>query len=260
VIGSGSQGIVFSARRARDDRAVAVKVIPLHSNDQRLRLARELELHRDLAHPALLTFDTAGELPDSPAAWFETELCRGSVLDLLNHAAAPLPAADACRIVLDALDGLVYLHDRGVVHRDLKPSNLLIRTSDRVVIGDLGLAKLLARPPISAADTFGGTAAFAAPEQLARFRDVTVASDVWSMAATLYFLRTLELPRDQAADQDEFTAARDNPVVPIAERWPGVPGRLASCIDRALSPHIKRRPGHARELQDALVGTLSGVL
>ena len=94
---------------------------------------------------------------------------------------------------------------------------------------------------------------FAPPELLFEHAQPQVSSDVWSIAATLYFLLTLELPRDEYARQSRLEAARDNPVVSIAMRRPDLPPRLARCIDAALSSEAHARPRDAGHLLDQLM-------
>jgi serine/threonine protein kinase len=185
--------------------------------------------------------------------WLEMELCKGSLLDVMTERDAPMEPDEACRYVLDALEGLAYLHGRGIVHRDLKPGNLLVKRDGRIAIGDLGIAKsLLEAGQLSATGLAGGTTRFAPREQLLDFKRVPYASDVWSMAATLYFLLTLELPREEYADQSDLEAALENPIVPILDRRPELPEPLARCIDRALSPEVADRPRDGAELRAAL--------
>ncbi|HEY0985825.1 MAG TPA: serine/threonine-protein kinase [Kofleriaceae bacterium] len=258
VIGRGSQGTVFRARRHGDPRTVALKVVPLlgGSRDGK-RVQRELDLMQRFHHPALLRNQAHGVLPDGTALWFETELYRCSLLDLVSEVDAPLALEQACSMVLRALEGLAFLHAMGVVHRDIKPSNLLLGEDDRVVIADFGLAKSLSElGQLTSTGKAAGTVRFAPPEQLVDFKRAPPASDVWSMSATLYFLLTLELPRDEYAGQSELDAALENPIVPLAERCPGMAGPIADCIDRALSSDIDLRPRNGAALRDELSAAL----
>lgn len=242
VLGRGGQGTVFRAQRLRDRDTVALKVVPLLDAEHARRIERGLELERSLHHKRLLTARASGVVGNGSAMWIETELCRGSVLDMLDERGAALPVPLACQCVLDALDGLAYLHAHGAVHRDIKPGNLLLRDNRDVVIADFGLAKGVAQPGLTPGWIAAGTLHFAAHEQLEDFRSAGPASDVWSMAATLYFLLTLELPRDQYAGQSDLVAALDNPSTVIRHWAPDLPIALADCIDGALSREVARRP------------------
>ena len=46
------------------------------------------------------------------------------------------------RYFCQLIDGLEYLHSKGVVHKDIKPSNLLIGTDDILKISDFGVAEV----------------------------------------------------------------------------------------------------------------------
>lgn len=258
LLGHGSQGSVFRAVRERDGLAVALKVLPL-LGDPALRRGAvdEIEIMKRFRHPRILHLEAHGELPDGGGLWLEIELCKRSVEDALADRVAPLPVKDACEIVLQALEGLAYLHDTGTWHCDLKPGNLLLRTDDSVAIADFGIARQLGRTSRWTGPV--GTARFAPPEQLGPNRQTSPAADVWSMAATLYFMLTLELPRDEYAGQDEIQAAVSNPVVPITERWPAAPPPLAACIDRALSADPRMRPSDGGMLRNALITAFESV-
>ncbi|XP_039198591.1 eIF-2-alpha kinase GCN2 isoform X1 [Crotalus tigris] len=44
------------------------------------------------------------------------------------------------RLFREILDGLAYIHEKGMIHRDLKPVNIFLDSEDQVKIGDFGLA------------------------------------------------------------------------------------------------------------------------
>lgn len=249
LLGRGAQGAVFRARRP-DGAQVALRVIPL-ADPARCRLVRaRLDALLRIEGPAVLHWPAHGLLAGDAGIWIEMELFRGSVLDLLSETDAPLSWPEALRIGVDAAAALGTLHRAGVVHGDIKPSNLLLREGGGVVIADLGLAACLSDPwtPPDARST----PRFVAPELLAG-GPPRPTSDVWSLAATLYFLLTLELPREEHAGQSPLEAARRNPIVPLRARRPDIPGAIGRCIDRALSPLLDRRPRDARTFREALV-------
>lgn len=50
--------------------------------------------------------------------------------------------ADAKRFFHQLMNGVEYLHNKGVAHRDLKPENLLLDERDNLKISDFGMATM----------------------------------------------------------------------------------------------------------------------
>jgi two-component system NtrC family response regulator len=260
MLGRGDRGTVWKAIRTLDDRVVALKVLPLRGGRaQRERIERELDAVRRLDHPGIVSYDHRGALPGDTGLWLDMELCRGSALDLVSASGAALALDQAGPLVWQALDALEYLHNRGIVHRNLKPSNLLVRANGSVAIGDVGLVNPAPRTGEPDRSDAVGTVRFTPHEQLVGHDHAQLRSDVWSIAATLYFLLTLDAPRDEYAGQSELEAALNNPVVPIAERWPGAAKLgedLARWFDRALASDVWLRPKDCAELRAGLAAAL----
>lgn len=49
---------------------------------------------------------------------------------------------DAKRFFNQLMNGVNYLHNKGVAHRDLKPENLLLDEHDNLKISDFGMATM----------------------------------------------------------------------------------------------------------------------
>ena len=184
------------------------------------------------------------------------EYCQGgSVTDLMNNNRGKLDLYTATYIILQVLDGLIYASSvpvlskiadgstkevKGIVHRDIKPGNILLSdTSYRPVvkIADFGLAKAYE----TAGETIytvpgqvGGSLLFMSRRQFEDYRDAKPDVDVWSTAASYYYMITKNTPRDFGELSDIATVKICDPVA-IQKRDPNIPKKLAKVIDAALS-------------------------
>jgi eukaryotic-like serine/threonine-protein kinase len=245
-LGRGGMGAVFLARHGPTGDTVALKVMlprVAAGNQARERFLREIELTKVLRHPNVVQLREAG--CSHGTFFFTLEYCDGGSVDDLLERRGPLPAAEACGLVLQALDGLDYAHNvfgpgKGLVHRDLKPSNLLLAgTGDlrRVKVADYGLSKAFDQAGLSGqtcTGTLAGTPLFIPRQQVINFKYARPEVDVWAMAATLYYLLTGLAPRDFRAVRDPWQVVLQTDAVPIRRRNPSVPKALARVIDQAL--------------------------
>ena len=99
------------------------------------------------------------------APYFALEYVDGQSLDQKLRLASQT-APEAARIVQTLALAVEHAHSMGVVHRDLKPANVMLDGRGKVRLADFGLASAAGE----AADVRSGTAAYQAPELLARFR------------------------------------------------------------------------------------------
>ncbi|MCP2341703.1 serine/threonine-protein kinase [Actinomadura rupiterrae] len=188
-LGAGSMGRVYLGRSAAG-RLVAVKTVHAGLADDpdfRERFAREVGAVRRVS--GVYTAPVVAADADAPVPWLATAFVPAPSLERLIRAAGPLPV-DAVRwLGAGCAEALESIHEAGLVHRDLKPSNVLVALDGPRVI-DFGLARAAERAQMTLSRATVGTPAFMAPEQARGTREVTAASDVYSLGATLLFAAT----------------------------------------------------------------------
>lgn len=194
-IGRGGMGTVYLGKRDDEEYKidVAVKLVtPGMDTDFVLqRFRRERQTLAGLNHPniaRLLDGGTTNEgLPYIVMEYVDgeriTDYCRSYVLDLRQR----------LKLFLDVCAAVEHAHRRFVVHRDIKPGNILVTRDGIAKLLDFGICKVLLESPVASEETFGTarmlTPDYASPEQV-RGEPVTVASDIYSLAAVLYELLT----------------------------------------------------------------------
>jgi serine/threonine-protein kinase len=260
-LGRGAMGVVYQARHNMTGRMVALKLIKPETATTRAaidRFQREISVISQLKHPNIVELYEQGMTRGQ--FWFAMEYVAGMNLEALAKSApGTYPIKQACRLVCQILKGLEQAHSLGFVHRDIKPENVLIaQNADGLSakISDFGLAKSFRGVGLSGLTFSGemrGTVPFMPPEQMLDFKTVTPLADLYSTAATLYYLITCEYLYDELDGGGDFIRIllEESPV-PIESRRRDIPPGLADVIKNCLSRDTKARYQTAASMRKAI--------
>jgi serine/threonine protein kinase len=234
-LGAGGMGVVYLGSDRKGQR-VALKVIrPDLAEDQefRSRFAREVSAARRIRGGCTARLVAADLEADRP--WFATQYVPGPSLHDKVADEGALGAAEVAAIGAALSEGLVAVHEAGVVHRDLKPSNILLSPKGPRII-DFGIAWATGASTLTHVGTAVGSPGFLAPEQV-RGAAVTPATDVFSLGATLAYASTSDSPFGHGSS--EVMLYR---VVHEEAQLHGVPDALAPLVRACLAKDPEERP------------------
>jgi serine/threonine protein kinase len=245
-LGSGGMGTVYLGVSPVADR-VAIKLVRSGrlSRDSRRRFAAEVAHLRRVYGARVARFEGADL--DSEPPWLAVEYVPGRTLARHVQQAGPLPVPQVAILGAALAEGLMKIHDAGVLHRDLKPANIMLGPDGPKVI-DFGLATLHERTRSHLTDpgVLVGTLDFMSPEQVRGEPKLTPAVDVYALGACLVYAATGRLPYPPAPIAATIRRIADPADPPALD---DVPPALAGLLARMLAYDPADRPPPAALLR-----------
>jgi signal transduction histidine kinase/DNA-binding CsgD family transcriptional regulator len=246
-------GAVYEAVDIRLHSTVALKQMLIaasggHAFEQEARILAALR------HPMLPV--VSDYFQENDTQFLVMQFIRGADLAaLLAQRGTPFPADDVLRWADDLLDTLAYLHRQmpPVIHRDIKPHNLKLAEDGRIVLLDFGLAKGASglTAGVSRPSVFGYTPQYAPLEQIQGI-GTGPASDLYSLAATLFHLLSGQPPPDALSRAAALVAQRPDPLPLFDTFAPQLPSAACAALAAGLALHAADRPPSAQALRDRL--------
>ena len=185
LVGEGSFGKVYKARRKFTGAITAMKFIAKHGKTEKdiKALRQEIDILRGLKHPNIIAmvdaFETKAEF------CVVTEFAQGELFEILEDDQC-LPEEEVRAVAKQLVRALHYLHSNRVIHRDMKPQNILIGARRVVKLCDFGFARAMSSATM-VLTSIKGTPLYMAPE-LVQEQPYNHTVDLWSLGVILYEL------------------------------------------------------------------------
>jgi serine/threonine kinase 3 len=137
-IGKGSYGDVFKATHKESRQEVAIKIIPIDSDDL-LEIVREISIMQQCDSSFIVKY--YGSYMKDSDLYIIMEYCgAGSASDIMKLLNKTFTENEIAIILTDTLKGLEYLHLKKKIHRDIKAGNILLTLEGNAKLADFGVA------------------------------------------------------------------------------------------------------------------------
>lgn len=246
-IARGGAGVVYCCRETALGRNVAIKVLPTFIDDAgRERFLREGYAMGGLSgHPNIVNILRVG-LTAGGRPYIAMSYCPAGSLGLRVQREGPIAWPEAVRIGVKLCGALETAHLSGTLHRDIKPANVLVNDYGEPQLTDFGTAHV-AGGYETAAGLFSGTIDYLAPEVMAG-DPATVASDVYSLGATIYALIAGNAAFERRGSDDLLAHYKRINSTRVPDlRQSGIPDAVCSAIEMAMAPDASERPASAAD-------------
>ena len=240
-IGSGGYADVFLYDQLLPERQVAVKVM----RDTGFTAAAVAQFRAEadamarLEHPNIVPVYSVGTIVDGRQYIVMMYYPKSSLSERVKR--ERLSVAEALRVGIQIGSAIETAHRAGFLHRDIKPANILANKYDSPGLTDFGIAAQMSTDSNTDA---GVSVPWSPPEVLYATAPASVASDVYSFAATLWHLLVGRSPFEiPGGDNSQFALMRrirDSP--PPSTGRPDVPASLDGLLRAAMSPNPAARP------------------
>ncbi|MEG4506443.1 serine/threonine-protein kinase [Microcoleus sp. F6_B4] len=248
-LGEGGFGITYLAQKAQNRQQVVIKTL----KDELLsdpNFATFRDKFRDEAlllslcrHPNIVQIDNYFPHDNLPCIAMEY-VAREDLWKWVKRRVF-LSETEALNYIRQVGEAVIVVHEKGLLHRDIKPQNIMVRDNQDAVLIDFGLARGFI-PDRTQQMTFGLTHGFAPPEQygeMGRFAEYT---DVYALAATLYYMLTSTPPT--AA----FMRALNHPLKPPFQINPNISDAVHRAILQGMEMDETKRPQSVEKWLDML--------
>ncbi len=230
----GKNSSVYVMRDTQLNTELVVKVVLksefLNSNEY----FNEAAILYDVQHENIVKIQHATEIKDY-VLFSMPFYKKGSLESIINS--KYLSVKEIIQYSLDFLNGLHYVHTKGLIHFDIKPTNILIHDCGKALLTDFGLSKYVDAFGLSSPDKIYP---IHYPPEMIQGNLMSNKADIYQAGMTLYRMcngnENFYLQVSKYKTIDEFKHAVLNGKFPDRKYFlPHIPNKLRSIIKKAIS-------------------------
>ena len=262
-LGRGATAVVYLAKHEGLGIPVAVKVLRGSVSRTRpeyaVRFLREARMAAWLDHPNIVRVIDCG-IQDGYYYMVMDYVDGPNCLQKLQENDGGMDWRETSDIIRQAAEGLAYAAGRDVIHRDVKPSNIMIDSSGRARVTDLGLAKLTVKGMAELTQELQtvGTPNYMSPEQIRSPSDLDLRADIYSLGASYYHMVIGQPPFIGRNQMDVVAQHLTRPLDPPYKHKRDLPQQLSSIVCKMMAKSPDERYQSYESLRADLEGLLQG--
>jgi serine/threonine protein kinase len=253
AIGQGGMGTVYLSHQITLDRPAALKILAesYANNAEFVALfIKEARAAAKLNHPHIVQAYAVGE--DDGLLYFAMENIDGETMKDVLEREGVIPVDQALNIIQQIAEALNYAWiEQKLIHCDIKPDNIMLTSTGRAKLADLGLARVTGDMSDSDEDEVMGTPQYISPEALTG-APMDTRSDIYSLGATFYQFVTGRLAFDGSTAAEIAKKHLTEPLIPPRSVNKDIPESVSRIIIKMMAKNPSMRYQDASELIDDL--------
>jgi eukaryotic-like serine/threonine-protein kinase len=249
-VGRGGMGVVYESTQIRMKRTVALKLLIRRDMSEKFveRFKREGYASASLRHENLVAAFDVG----TADGWhyFAMEYVDGPTIARILKESGAFSELEAIRLTRQVAEALDCAHTNGIIHRDIKPGNIMVASSGKAKLCDLGLARIrnIDESELYEPGTTLGSRRYMSPEQARGLGNIDERTDIYSLGLTLFYMITGVPPFSDIARDDVMAEHIRGVLEWPADINPAVSEKACEMVWRMSAKDPDRRPASARQL------------